>query len=88
MSYNGWTNWETWLTNLHVLDGLTARDINGSRTVTADEVRDYVDEFLDTDGHSTGPFTSDIIRGFMSEVDWRELADHLNVDDDEDDEEE
>jgi hypothetical protein len=87
MSYNGWTNWETWLTNLHILDGLTARDINGSRTVTADEVRDYVEEIIEIGESQRVGIVADIIGGFMSEVDWRELAIHLNADEDGDDDE-
>lgn len=84
--YNGWTNWETWLTNLHILDGLTARDINGSRTVTADEVRDYVEEIIEIGESQRVGIVADIIGGFMSEVDWRELAIHLNSDELDEDE--
>jgi hypothetical protein len=82
MSYNGWSNWETWNTNLHLFDGLTARDISGTRTVTADECEEFVQTFLDEVEGPNG-FVADIIGGFMSEVNWREIAEHLNEDEDE-----
>ena len=25
--YNGWTNWETWKTNLELVDGMTGEDV-------------------------------------------------------------
>lgn len=78
--YNGWTNWETWITHMHMFDGLTARDINGSRTVTADDVREYFNQWRE-DVEGPNAFVADIISGFASEVDWRELAIHLNYDD-------
>jgi hypothetical protein len=80
MAYNGWSNWETWVTNLHMFDGLTARDINGSSTVTADDCKDFVQTFLD-EVEGPNAFVADIIGGFMSEVDWREIAAHLNYED-------
>ncbi len=80
MAYNGWSNWETWVTNLHMFDGLTARDINGSSTVTADDCEDFVQTFLD-EVEGPNAFVADIIGGFMSEVDWREIAAHLNYED-------
>jgi len=80
MSYNGWTNYATWLTNMHVFDGLTARDISGNRAVTADEAQAYVVDFLYETTKMEG-FIADIIGGFISEVNWREIAEHLNYDD-------
>jgi hypothetical protein len=80
MAYNGWSNWETWVTNLHMFDGLTARDINGSSTVTADDCKDFVRNFLD-EVEGPNAFVADIIGGFMSEVNWREIAEHINYDD-------
>lgn len=91
MTYNGWSNYETWLTQLHMLDDITASDINGWDAVTADEVRAYVEETLD---QSLGKdfrhgfvtryaerygFAGDIIRNFMSAVNWRELAEHITA---------
>lgn len=79
MSYNGWTNYATWLTNLHMFDGLTARDINGWNAVTADEAEAYVVDFLYETAKMEG-FIADMINGFLGEVNWREIAEHLNED--------
>ena len=90
---NGWTNWETWITNMHMFDGMTARDISGTRTVTADDCKEYVMAYLDEAAMPAheglrSMFVTDIIGGFMSTVDWYEIAEHLTDDEEEDEEEE
>ena len=91
MTYNGWTNYETWLTNIHfddftpvfseltedgVFDDMTNDEI---RTYVADYIEEYVNEYIDNN-NSENSFIADIIGSFLSEVDWREIADHY-VDD-------
>jgi hypothetical protein len=77
MTYNGWTNYETWLTNLHVFDGVTAQDLGYDAPMSWKAVRDYAMECLgDPDSHN--PFVADMINGFLGEVNWYELAEHLN----------
>ena len=82
-NYNGWTNWETWKVNLELLDGLDASDLNIEH-YTQDEyyeagqvIEEYVQELIDLEyngGNKSGGFISGVIRGFMSEVNWSELA--------------
>lgn len=75
--YNGWTNRETWLVNLHFGDDdYSIRDYvqqaNGDISTVADNleswVRDYVEEAL----RETHGFISDMLN--LSSVNWYELA--------------
>jgi hypothetical protein len=77
MTYNGWTNYETWLTNLHMFDGVTATDLGYDEPMMHSNVRDYVMDCVEELG-THNPFLADIINGFLGEVDWHELAEHLN----------
>jgi hypothetical protein len=78
-NYNGWTNWETWKVNLELLDGLDASDLNIEH-YTQDEyyeagqvIEEYVGELISME-YNTDGFVSGIVRGFMSDVNWSELA--------------
>lgn len=86
-SYNGWANYETWLTNLHMLDGMTPRDLGIRGQVTGEELREFVEESFE-ESVFKNPFVSDMVRTFLQEVDWDEIADHVNEDADIDTEEE
>ena len=91
MTYNGWTNYETWLTNLWfsdftdvfneftedgVFDDMTNDEI---RTYVADYIEEYVNEYIDNNNSEDG-FIADITGLFMSDVDWQDIAGHY-VDD-------
>ena len=78
-NYNGWTNWETWKVNLELLDGLDASDLNIEH-YTQDEyyeagqvIEEYVGELISME-YNTDGFVSGIVRGFLSDVSWPELA--------------
>jgi hypothetical protein len=83
--YNGWTNHETWLVNLHFGNALRKHSDSlvgegYTNSVTADECREYVmeigfDEAVDA---SVNYFAYDAISSFMSRVDWNEIAEHAN----------
>lgn len=91
--YNGWTNYATWLVNLHfdcldftdevdsgVFDDMDADDIRCHVASSIQEiVETYVDEVLDSD--NVNPvFLSDLINTTINDVDWHDIADHY-VDD-------
>lgn len=91
-TYNGWTNWETWLTKLWLDNDfdLASADlpcrINAETEADgtlAQAIKECVEE-----GYSipdTG-FIADLIRGSLSEVNWHEIAKSLAADaDDEED---
>lgn len=81
MSYNGWSNYETWRINLECVDGLTLQDMglspgDGSVAIAA-ALENMVDELVL--GQAKG-FALDCCRSFLSQVDWREIADHMIAD--------
>ena len=80
--YNGWKNYETWLVNVWFSDSYNEyyleqfRDGELVETVTADDVREYVESWVDETTPENG-FVTDLVNGAMREVDWRELASHV-----------
>ena len=88
--YNGWTNWATWMVNLH-FDGLDFTDEieNGSfNDISKDDLRfqlaytiqEYVECYLEEVADTSNTFVADLINGTMQDVDWHDIADHY-VDD-------
>ena len=72
-TYNGWTNYATWLVNLEIFDGLYS-DMDGEK-VTAESCKECADEVLSENGEG---LALDYARAFMANVNWQEIADHLN----------
>jgi hypothetical protein len=82
-TYNGWTNYATWRVNLEMIDGMEPDDFGFSRkeefTLTevyelADALQNYAEEILD---QSPDGLTKDYARAFLSDVNWREIAQHM-----------
>lgn len=77
--YNGWTNYATWRVNLEVFDGMSPRDIAGDGHDEADELaptlREYAESFI-LDSSEPG-LARDYALAFLSEVNWREIAQHM-----------
>lgn len=69
---------------LRVFDGETAKSVFGRSRVTAEEVKDYVEEIIESE--SSG-IARDYAMSFISDVDFQEIADHLNEIEDNDDDE-
>jgi hypothetical protein len=87
---NGWANWETWKTNLELLDGMTGEDLGLSAGMdpylAGLEVREYA---LEVSGDwETNSFVSGIVWEFFNQVHWTEIAEHLLRDMKEEEEEE
>lgn len=84
MSYNGWSNYETWRINLEMVDGMSLEDFgfDGTETVHAkhlgEMIREYCEDIIvqQVDGlsHRLGV---DIVLSFLDRVDWTEIATHL-----------
>jgi len=88
-TYNGWANYETWLTNLHfenlefddyieegVFDSLNRDDV---KRWIADWIKGYVIEIVFypfDECSSSSIFLVDVINSFLDEVDWDDIADH------------
>ena len=88
--YNGWTNYATWLVNLHfdcldftddvesgVFDDMDADDI---RCHVASWIQEYVESYLDEFAGTDDLFVLDVVSATIMDVDWHDIADHY-VDD-------
>jgi hypothetical protein len=64
--YNGWTNYATWRVNLEIFDSLPFEDFSD-----ADDVEYYVE------CSSEPGLARDYALAFLSDVNWREIAQHM-----------
>ena len=70
--YNGWTNYATWRVALEIFDETP----DAWEEITADDCKDYAEMIVDN-GSSEG-FALDYALAFLQDVNWQEIADHLN----------
>lgn len=78
MAYNGWTNYATWRVNLEMLDGMDLREMGWHRLEAyelGEVLKDYCDEMLSMDAKEG--LVLDYARAFLSDVNWREIANSL-----------
>ena len=80
--YNVWTNWETWKVNLELLDGRTAVDIFGEKC-KPEQIREYIweivtDDDLKNTSYKPYDFAMSCMVSVLHEVNWNEIAEHLN----------
>ncbi len=73
--YNGWTNYATWRVNLEIFDGW---DADGYE-VSPESLEETVNELLDCEGETDGLLRS-YANAFLADVNWYEIAKHLNED--------
>lgn len=83
---NGWTNYATWRINLELFDGMDLEeqvkesfenndfDKNSVRQEIADYCQQYAEEILQNEGSG---LALDYAMAFISDVNWREIADHF-----------
>lgn len=79
MSYNGWTNYETWLYHLHNTDGMFLEDYFDSKPTVerlADFLKEDAYEKVD-ENYLLSSYHKDVIGNSLSEVDFQEIAEHL-----------
>lgn len=76
MSYNGYTNYETWRVKLEMLDGIDPTLLGFDDVYDfAEYLKDYVDDCLAMSAKEG--FALDYARAFVAEVNWREIATSL-----------
>ena len=73
-TYNGWTNYETWITNLELFDGITASNLFG-RKCSGEDVENYAWEIVGDIKNGYARTCSRVVQGL---VNWNEIAEHLN----------
>jgi hypothetical protein len=76
--YNGWTNYATWRISLEIFDTMHVFG-DEPEEVTANDCEDYA-KMIVNNGSSEG-LALDYAFAFLSYVNWREIADHMNGND-------
>lgn len=87
--YNGWSNYETWKTNMELLDGYEVNDFMSSGVYVFPEDRDqavtdlarhFSDYAYDYVAEQATGWALDLANNFLARVDFDEIAGHY-VDD-------
>jgi len=94
LKYNGWTNYETWLCNMwfndfdftDMMDMVDQCEDNWDvLDIIENYIKEHVEEYVETylqpnDYRSAHGFMHDMLNAAISEIDWRDIAEHY-VDD-------
>ena len=77
--YNGWTNYATWRVNLEMFDAMTVHDFSIDESTDvhgfAEILKDWAEEYIE---ESSQPgYARSYALAFLSDVNWREIADHM-----------
>ena len=72
--HNGWTNYATWRVNLEILG-----DIEFEETVTADDLKEIVEDVVFSNVEDGRSLCTDYARAFISEVNFYEIAESINA---------
>lgn len=78
-TYNGWTNYATWRVNLEIFDGLPAAeffDLDQEPYQLGRELQEHAENLI-TDYKNEPTIVQDYALAFLSDVNWREIAQHM-----------
>ncbi len=70
-NYNGWTNYATWRVNLELWDGYETEE-----AMSPELVEELSQDYMNPDGENS--IRVDYANAFMSDVNWHEIAEHIN----------
>jgi hypothetical protein len=76
--YNGWTNYATWRVNLEILG-----DIEFENKMSADDLKEIVEDCVFNNTVEKDCLAADYARAFISQVNFYEIAEHINEEFDE-----
>lgn len=78
-TYNGWVNWETWKTNLELVDGISGEDLGLTPGMDPYDAGLVIQEHaMEAAGDwESNSFTSTIVWEFFNQVNWTDIAEHL-----------
>ena len=76
-TYNGWTNYATWRVHLEVFDSLPLDDFSAADDVhtLAEACKERAEYYVECS--SEPGLARDYALAFLSDVNWREIAQHM-----------
>jgi hypothetical protein len=77
-TYNGWTNYATWRVNLEIFDDFRVMDTHLLDDVyeLGQYLRDTAEVYIEDSSTEDG-LARDYALAFLSDVNWREIAQHM-----------
>lgn len=75
MTYNGWTNKETWLVNLWLGDSLQC-DLEDGQEIDAIYIEVLVDEMVED---SANGLITDLLNCALGKINYHEIASHYEI---------
>lgn len=78
-TYQGWANYATWRVRLEMFDGMTLDDMGFSSDDAIADIRDALKERVEDwiECTSSEGLARDYAYAFLSDVNWREIAEHM-----------
>ena len=76
-TYNGWTNYATWRVHLEIFDSLPLEDFSDADDAhaLADACQERAEYYVECS--SEPGLARDYALAFLSDVNWREIAQHM-----------
>ena len=84
-TYNGWSNIQTWNINM-MYEELFANMVEEQKFDDVEHLADAMEQIvseLELDGLKPGGLAENAVGSFLDAVDWQELAEHLYVEEEE-----
>ena len=81
-TYNGWTNYETWVLNMWMSNDEGSWDYwlkEGMRVQDVSDLSKLMKEHYEEQLPKLEGFAADLLNAAMSEVNWYELAEHVDA---------
>ena len=80
LGYNGWHSYETWLVNVWdytnaMIENFYDQELKPDQ-INEDDCEGFFMDFVEGDIPRSG-IIADMINGAISEIDWREIRDHV-----------
>jgi hypothetical protein len=74
--YNGWTNYATWRVNVEIVNDIDLSDVDYE--FTADMIKEIVEDVVFSEHNFEWTLMKGYAQAFLDEVNYYEIAHHLN----------
>ena len=74
--YNGWTNYATWRVNLEIVEDIDLSDVDYE--FTASMIKEIVEDVVFSEHNFEWTLMKGYAQAFLDDVNYHEIAQHLN----------